>query len=172
MKKKLFISVIYLFIFNLFSFSQEDSNIYLRGYQAKNYINYFDSLHNLKKEVIKDLNHSYSCYVIINIDKKGNLSNFEFIEIPEARLPELAKNYIKYLFSTTNGMWECEKIEMEKRTSNELLFSVSLLKSDQPIQERLKDLDKSIEFALKNLSKQKRLEGYNLTKERIISFSF
>lgn len=172
MKKMFLISVSYLFIFNLFSFSQEDSSIYLKGYHAENYINYFDSLHKIKKEAIKDLNHSYSCYVIINIDKKGNLSNFEFIEIPEARLPELAKNYIKYLFSTTNGMWKCEKIETDKGNSDKLLFSISLLKSDQLIQERLKDLDKSIKFALIYLSKQKRLEGYNLTKERVISLSF
>ena len=172
MKKNILIVSSFLFLFNIMSFSQCDSAIFLKGYNPKNYIKYFDSLHTIKKEVIANLNHSYSCYIIFKIDKNANISNFEFIENPEAPLPEIAKNYIKDLFLTTNGMWVYEKKGIAKTNSDELLFSLSLLKTNQPILERLKDVEKSFEFALMSLPKQKRLEGYSEIKERIITLSF
>ncbi|MBL0337589.1 MAG: hypothetical protein IPP73_20395 [Chitinophagaceae bacterium] len=172
MKKKIAALVYVLLTLTISSFSQNDSLIYLKGYDTKSYLQYFDSLHNVKKEALSTLEHSYSCYIIFYIDKDGNISDFEFIEIPEAPLPEIAKNYIKYLFSATNGMWTSNKMEINKGKLSELFFSVTLLKANQAIEERLKDLDKAIAFSLLELKKQKRLIGKDLTKERIMTFSF
>ena len=172
MKKTILIVASFLFVFNLISFSQSDSGYYLKGYDPKNYLNYFDSLHNIKKGAIENLNHSYSCYIVFKVDKNASISNFEFIEIPDAPLTENVKDYIKHLFYTTNGRWGHKKTSLDKINSDDLLFSLTLVKASQSIHERLKDLDKSFEFALMSLSKQKRLEGYNLIMERNITLSF
>ena len=109
---------------------------------------------------------------MFKVDTNANITDFEFIEIPEAPIPEIAKSYIKYLFASTNGKWQQLVTGLRKSISSDLLFSLSLLKIDQSIDKRLKDLDKSFEFALRRLPLQKRLKEYNLQNEKIISLIF
>jgi hypothetical protein len=168
--KKIFLITI-TFFFGVQSYSQVDSSFYLKGYKSLNYIKYFDSLNNEKKDIVKNLDHSYSCYVIFKI-YKSNIIDFEFIEIPKATLPDLVKEYIKNLFSTTNGMWINEKTENVNNDYKEVLFSVSLLKSNQSIRERLNDLKDEFEFTLIGLPKAKRLKNYELISHRNINLVY
>jgi hypothetical protein len=171
MKKIILITAACFFCFSLFSYSQDGTSINLKGYNSKNYQQYFDSLHKKNVQKIKDLDHSYDCYVVFKIEK-NSISNFEFIEIPKAQLPELAKKYIYELFSTTNGMWEYKKIDKVKIEAKEFLFSISILKSNQTIKERVKDSEYYFEFALEKLKHHERLKEYSFLNENKITLSF
>jgi hypothetical protein len=100
------------------------------------------------------------------------MNNFEFIEIPKAPIPELAKKYICELFSTTNGMWEYHNKETSKIETREFLFSISLLKSNQTIKERMKDSEYYLEFALEYLKQHERLKGSSFFNENQITLSY
>src|SRR5450432_1717573 len=106
MRKLFFLITLFLFVSSLRSFSQNDTNAYLKGYNETNYFKYFDSLNSLKKATIQHLNHTYKCYVVFKVDTNAIVTDFELIEIPEARLPEIARRYIEDLFTSTNGKWQ------------------------------------------------------------------
>ena len=171
MKKIILITATCFFCFSFISFAQPDTSIYLKGYNNKNFIHYFDSLHKENAATLKNLNHSYKCYILFRI-KKNSMNNFEFIEIPKAPIPELAKKYICELFSTTNGMWEYHNKETSKLETREFLFSISLLKSNQTIKERMKDSEYYLEFALEYLKQHERLKGSSFFNENQITLSY
>lgn len=152
------------------AFSQNDSDVYLAGYDKNNYFKYFDSLHNKQKVTIQSLNHTYKCYLVFKIDTNANLTNFELIEIPDAPLPEIAKIYVQNIFNSTNGKWVLNN--KHKAFSDDLLFSVSLLKMNQSPEQRIKDFAPSFEFTIKGLQLHRRLKAYNLQNEVSITLPF
>lgn len=170
MRKLFYLSVLSLLFGNLTALSQKNSDVYITGYSQNNYYKFFDSLHNINKATIQSLKHSYKCYLIFKIDTNANFTEFEIIESPDAPLPEVAKKYIQYLFNSTNGKWSSNNTH--KIPSDDLLFSVSFLKSNQSAKERIKDFEAVHEFALIGLPLQKRLKGYNLQNEVSITLSF
>lgn len=170
MKNVYWIGIMLFLVNNTRALGQSDSDLYLSGYSNNNYYQYFDSLHSVRKGAIQDLNHSYKCYIVFRICANANIDDLEIIEIPEAPLPENVKVYIQDLFFSTNGKWAFKNTL--KAFSGDLLFSVSLLKSNQSPEQRIKDVAKIFQFSLSGLQLQKRLMAYNLQNEKSLTLPF
>jgi hypothetical protein len=170
MKKYLITTLLLLIWFT--SFCQKDSLVFIKGYNETNYLQYFDSLHRIEKEILKSLNHSYYCYVKFEINSNNEVANFDLIEMPEAPLPALAKKYIKDLFLSSNNKWIKKKIPDSSHISEYLLFSVSLKNKRETIEETLKVDNKYFDFLLTYMPLQAKLKGYSLKDEKSLHLSF
>jgi hypothetical protein len=144
--------------FRLYANCQKDSPI-LAGYDQTNYRRYFDSINKQSKSTIESLNHSYDCWVVFKLDTLGKVYDYELIEIPEAPLPALAKEYLKNIFFSTSGKWTYQN--KKPTTSEDMLFSILLRKESQSIENYVKDTTNTFEFLLIVLPKLPRLKGVN-----------
>jgi hypothetical protein len=158
MQKIFFVIIMSFLLSQMKVCGQKSSDLYLEGCGEQGYAAFFDSVHNLRKDFIKDLNHSYYCYVVFNIDSSSSSYDFQLIEHPDARLPDAVKKYIRELFELTNGKWQIRAWTQGNSSPRSLAFLVSLLKSDQPINERLKD-DIAFELSLIAPKKQKNINA-------------
>ncbi|MBC7936307.1 MAG: hypothetical protein H7Y86_13230 [Rhizobacter sp.] len=172
MKKYLTLSV--LLLFNYFiCYAQNDSAIYLKGYEKTNYLRYFGSLHELKKASISNLEHSYYCVVVLKVDSTAKVTNLEIIEMPDAILPQLAKKYIESVFWSTQDKWVIENKNLfAKKPARSLFFDVDLLKINQSIDQRLKDYEKHMEFVLFVMPHHPSLKDYDPRHLNLVTLAF
>jgi hypothetical protein len=169
MKKYIFFTTFFCGIYFLGVSQKIDAGYLLRGYTLSNYLTYFDSIHNLKKGMLTDLDSSSYCLVTFRIGEDSKIYDFEFIEATGMPLNPKIKEYILSIFNETEGRWE--KNPQNNNYSKEI-YEVKILKKDRDSPSELMRLDKFLAFKLYELDAIKKSKGLTQEYEPKLSLSF
>jgi hypothetical protein len=109
--------------------------------------------------------------VIFDVHSNGSISNIEFLQLPKAPLDPKAKEHLASVFQATDGKWMLNEIESGQATKK-VIFSVSLVKSSQPLKARLDDQSKIVEYSLMQLPEQKKARGLDPSQEKALVLNY
>ena len=129
------------------SAAQVNRGVAIDGYINREYI-YFDSVSALNRSELKHLDSAYDCFVSFKIDTSAVIVSFKITELPVCPLPSVVKRYIKKLFASANGNWLPQLKNSCKVISDEMIWSVRMVKADQSIGERMKVMERLVEYYL------------------------
>jgi len=133
-------------------FSQKKITLKDANNDSVNYMSYFGELHKISKEKLNGLKESNYCYVTLTIGSDGKLTNFDILKIPDLPLEKLTEDYLKFLFLSADGNWNISNSGISKKGITTLMFSISIVKSDQNLEKRSLNGAKMFEYNLTQLS--------------------
>jgi hypothetical protein len=134
----------------------------LRGYPATEYYRFFHSLHNQRKDLIRNTERSSFAFVILSILPSSKIADLEILEVPGLPIDSVSKKYIVDLFKATDGNWEfAEKTKIVTK----IIFSVSLLKNSQSSDEKADAGAKVFEYSVMYISGEAHRRGIPISND-------
>jgi hypothetical protein len=145
----------------------------INGYKSMYEYIYFDSVNKLSNHQLNGFKNSYVFYVTFKVDTTAKVNDLEIIEITAMELPASIKGYIEKLIVSTNGQWLPQINDSKKVVSDEFLYQVSLMKTDQGLKDRVRDTEPLTKYFLGLTEKSPKIERIMFSQKiRLMPLSY